>query len=209
MFGGVGMTTIEKAEFAALAVAAVTFCFLTIYFSAKLRRERRKLNKRIKTLEKELRYDHLTGALSKKAFAEEVESSIAECGEGTLLLFDINSFRSVNDMFGHVAGDALIKRYAAKLLKEFSKELVGRLGGDEFLVYISGKCSREEINARLKKSGAVRFSDKPTQLLITSCCGAAAAPQNGKTFDDLFAGADKALYHSKTNDNTISYCKEE
>ena len=202
------MTRLELVEMALLAVAAVTFCILTIYLSVKLRRERKRFNRRIKALEKEVRYDYLSGALSRKAFISEMETSLAEAGVGTLLLFDINGFKTVNDMFGHIAGDGLIKRYSAKLLKEFGKELVGRLEGDEFLVFLAGTCDKEHINERVKRSGVTRFSDKPTKLLITSCCGAAASPQNGKSFDDLYAKADKALYYSKKNDNTISYCKD-
>ena len=202
------MSRIEMAEMILLAVAAATFCILTVYLSIKLRRERRALNRRIKALEKELRYDHLTGALSKKAFVSEMETSLAESGIGTLLIFDINSFRSVNEMFGHIAGDGLIKRFSAKLLKEFGKDLVGRLSGDDFLIFIAGPCDKEEINARIRRCGATRFSDKPTKLLITACCGASCSPQNGKTFDDLYAKADKALFYSKQNDTTISYCKD-
>ncbi len=203
------MTTVQLIEFILIALDAVIFCFLTIYLAIKLRRERRAADKRIKILEKEARCDYLTGALMRKAFISEMESSLAAEGEGTLLVFDINGFKAVNDMFGHPEGDGVIKRYAAKLLKAFDKDIVGRLGCDDFAVFIPGKCSREDINARIKKSGAARFSDKPTQLVITSCCGAAVAPQNGNTFDDLYAKADKALFNSKKNDSTISYCREE
>lgn len=203
------MTTIEKVEFILLAVIAVSFAFISIYLSIKLHRERAAAKKRIKILEKEVRYDYMTGALSRKAFIEELESRIAVGAFGTLIIFDINGFKSVNDMYGHVAGDGVIKRYAAKLLKAFDKELVGRLGGDDFVVFISGTCSKESINEKIKKSGVNKFSDKPTQLVITSCGGAALSPQNGTTFDDLYAKADKALYYSKTHDRTISYCKDE
>lgn len=203
------MTSIQKIEFVLVAIAAAAFMILTLILAFRLRRERRQASKRIKALEKEVRYDYLTGALSRKAFKEELEASIAQQGMGTLLLFDINGFKSVNDMFGHIAGDGLIKRYAAKLLKEFSKDLVGRLEGDEFLVFIEGRQTADEINSRIKRSGAARFNDKPTQLMVTSCCGAAFAPENGTTFDSLYEKADKALYRSKTNDRTISYCKED
>ena len=201
------MITLQKAEFILVLIVAVSFIILTLYFSAKLRRYKKKAEKRIKTLENEVRHDYLTGTLTRKAFAEEMEASLAVEGSGMLLLFDINGFKAVNDMYGHAVGDGLIKRYAAKLQKEFGKDIVGRLGSDEFLVFIVGKPTQDEVNSRLKKSGVSRFADKTTNLQITSCCGAATAPENGRTFDDLFERADKALYSSKKNDRTISYCK--
>lgn len=192
-----------------LAAAAVLFFIFTVVLFVKLQTERAKARKRIKTLEKEVRYDYLTGTLARRAFISEMESELAVKGEGVLMIFDINGFKSVNDMYGHIAGDNLIKKYCSKLLKEFDKELVGRLGGDEFLVFIPGNVSAQDITERIKKSGAARFTDKSTKLLITSCCGAAVAPKNGRTFDDLYAKADKALYYSKTHDNTLTFCKEE
>ncbi len=201
------MTTLQKIEFILISIAAAAFCILTVILSVRLRRERRESAKRIKALEKEVRFDYLTGALSRKAFVSEMETALAQSGTGVLIAFDINGFKSVNEMFGHAAGDGLIKRYAAKLLKEFGKDIVGRFEGDNFLVFIDSRITKEDLNSRIKRSGAARFSDKPTKLMISSCCGAAFAPENGTTFDDLFTNADKALYHSKQNDRTISYCQ--
>ena len=199
------MTMIQNIEFLLLVIISLSLFIITMSLSFKMRKLKKETNKRIKTLEREVRFDFLTDALSRKAFIEEMESSLAVKGEGTLIIFDINGFKSVNTMYGHLAGDGLIKRYSQKLLKEFDKEFVGRLEGDEFMVFIPGSCSREEINSRIKCSGAAKFADKPTKLQITSCCGAAQAPKNGMKFDDLYEKADKALCHSKSNDNTISY----
>lgn len=202
------MSTLQKIEFVLLGVIAAAFFILTLVLAFRLRRERRKFNKRIKILENDVRHDYLTGTLSRKAFIEDMESAIAVDGAGVLLIFDINGFKAVNDMYGHIEGDGLMKRYAARLMKEFGKDSVGRLEGDDFLVFISGRQTNKEINSRIKRSGVSRFADKTTSLQITSCCGAASAPENGKTFDDLYARADKALYSSKKNDRTVSYCKE-
>ena len=202
------MPKLNEIKLILLSAIAVVFIISTIVLSIKLKIERRKSQKKIKILEKQLKYDYLTGTLSRKAFIEEVESALAEYEEGTFLIFDLNGMRSVNDMFGHLAGDNLLKRYSAKLTKAFDKNIVGRLGGDEFLVFIPQKKSSDEIYEILKKHNIARFSDKPTQLVITACCGAAYAPKNGKNFDDLYSNADKALYYSKTNDKTVSFCKD-
>lgn len=199
------MSTLEKTEFILICIIAAVFCFFTFYLLIKSRRAKKRYERRIKVLEKEVRFDYLTGVLSRKAFIEETQEELASAGEGTLLIFDVNGFKSVNDTYGHAAGDEFIKRFGARLSKAFDKELVGRLGGDEFVVFIKGKCDKEKINNIIKKSGAADFYDKPTKLDLKSCCGVAAAPENGKTFDDLYLAADKALYRSKSSSHSIVY----
>ncbi|MBQ3969157.1 MAG: GGDEF domain-containing protein [Clostridia bacterium] len=201
------MTAIEKTEFILLMIIAVLFCFFTFYLLVKLKITKDTLNKRIKFLEKEVRYDYLTQTLSRRAFIEEVEIALANDPNGTLLIFDVNGFKTVNDTFGHLEGDNLIKRFSSRLLKAFDKNLVGRLGGDEFLVFISGECDKEFINSKLRTSGVTEFRDKPTKLTLTSCCGAAIAPKNGTNFESLYEKADKALYRSKKTTHKIVYCK--
>lgn len=201
------MTALQKVEFVIVTLLAVIFCFFTFYILIRSRKEKKQLLKRINLLEKEIRYDYLTGALSRKAFIDEVECELASNLNGTLLIFDVNGFKTINDTYGHVEGDNFIKRFSHKLLKAFSDDLVGRLGGDEFLVFIKGECDKSEINRKIKKAGITEFSDKPTRLTLTSSCGAAVAPKNGTTFEDLYLMADKALYRSKKGSHSITYCK--
>ena len=201
------MSGVQKAEFIIAVILAAAFGFFTFYLLVKLRKQKRAFEKRINELEQELRYDFMTGTLSRKAFIDDMEASLAVEPRGTLLIFDVNGFKTVNDTFGHMEGDNLIKRYSAKLIKAFSKNLVGRLGGDEFLVFISGECDKKAINSKLKKYGIAEFPDKPTKLTLTSCCGAAVAPNNGSCFEELYKMADKALYHSKKTAHEIVYCK--
>ena len=112
----------------------------------------------------------------------------------------------INDKLGHIVGDQVLNRLAHMMIEYFPDEIVGRLGGDEFVVFIKGKCDKEKINNTIKKSGVAEFYDKPTKLTLTSCCGVAASPENGNTFEDLYAAADKALYRSKNSSHSIVYC---
>lgn len=201
------MSGVQKVEFVLVIILAVVFCFFTFYLLVRLRKQKRAFEKKIAELEHELHYDFMTGTLSRRAFIEGMESALKNEPRGTLLIFDVNGFKNVNDTFGHIEGDNLIKRYSARLTKAFGKELVGRLGGDEFLVFISGECDKKAINSKLKKYGITEFPDKPTKLTLTSCCGAAIAPNNGSSFDDLYRMADKALYRSKKTAHEIVYCK--
>ena len=201
------MSGVQKAEFVIVIILAAAFGFITVYLLLRLRKQKLAFEKRISELEHELRYDFLTGTLTRKAFIHDMELSLASEPRGTLLIFDVNGFKTVNDTFGHVEGDNLIKRYSAKLNKAFSKNLVGRLGGDEFLVFIPGECDKKAINSKLKKYGITEFPDKPTKLTLTSCCGAAVSPNNGCCFEDLYKMADKALYRCKKSAHEIVYCK--
>lgn len=201
------VTALQKVEFVIITLLAVIFCFFTFYILIRSRKEKKQLVRKINLLEKELRYDYLTGTLSRKAFIDEVESELANNFCGTLLIFDVNGFKTINDTYGHIEGDKFIKRFSHKLLKAFPNDFVGRLGGDEFLVFVKGECDKKEINQKIKRAGITEFSDKPTKLTLTSSCGAAVAPNNGTTFDDLYLMADKALYRSKKGSHSITYCK--
>lgn len=205
VFGVVHLTSMEKTEFILVAVIAVLFCFLTVYCAVKLSRQKRNYEKRIKLLEKDIRYDYLTGVLSRRAFIDDTEKEITLSGEGTLLIFDINEFKSVNDTYGHTVGDELIKKFSGRLEKAFGKENVGRLGGDEFVVFFKGECDKEKIKSVIKKSGVTQFSDKQTKLDVTSCCGAAECRSSRDRFEDLYKCADKALYCAKRESSPIVY----
>ena len=201
------MLDLKNIEFILVVILAAAFVFLTFFLLVKLIKQKREFEKRISLLEKELRYDFMTGTLSRRAFIDDMEILLKSEPRGTLLIFDVNGFKTVNDTFGHIEGDNLIKRYSVRLTKAFDKDLIGRLGGDEFLVFISGECDKKAINAKLKKFGITEFPDKPTKLTLTSCCGAAIAPNNGSSFEDLYRMADKALYRSKKTAHEIVYCK--
>ena len=203
------MSGTERLEFILVTIIAALFCFLTVYFGISLKRQKKKYERRIKILEKEIRYDSLTGVLTRQSFIDDVCAEIAANGAGTLIIFDINGFKAVNDTYGHITGDELIKRYAAKLEKAFGKENTGRLGGDEFMVFVKDECDREKIGSSIKKSGVTSFTDKQTKLEITSCCGASVCRSCRDRFEDLYAKADKALYYSKGSSAAITYYSEE
>ncbi len=203
------MSGTQMVEFILVSVIAVLFCFLTIYCAVTKRKQKKMYERRIKVLEKELRYDDLTGILTRRSFISEAGAEIAANGVGTLLIFDINGFKKVNDTYGHIAGDELIKRYAARLEKTFGKENTGRLGGDEFVVFVKGECDKEKIASAVRKSGVISFTDKQTKVEITSCCGAALCRSCRDLFETLYDKADKALYRSKAEGVPVTYYTEE
>lgn len=201
------MTVLQKIEFILVTIVAILFVFLSLYLLIKFKKEKKRLQKRIEYLEKERVCDFLTGLSTRGVFVDEVEKILANGGDGTLLIFDINGLKKVNDTLGHPEGDNLIKLFAEKLSKAFKGYPVGRLGGDEFVVFLNGEHSEKVINEIIKKNNVNEFYFKPANRKLTSCCGIAESPKHGRSFEELYEKADRALYHSKKGSHTVTFCK--
>lgn len=199
------MTAIQKLEFVILIILAVFFLILAFYIFVKSKKQERRLKKKIKELEDVVNIDYLTNVYSRFSFINKVNDSLAVNPHGTLLIFDIDGFKKINDSYGHIEGDRLLKSFAERLKKNFDGDIVGRLGGDEFLVYISGSVKNEAVIKKIKKADIALFYDKAAKLKLSTCCGGSNAPDEGLTFDELYAKADKALYESKNNHEIVSF----
>ena len=142
--------------------------------------------------------DGLTGALNRKAAEQKINTLMQdkEC-KGYLLMLDIDDFNTVNDTLGHAIGDlALIT--LVKLLKEhFRKEdIIGRLGGDEFIVFMTNT----ELASAVEAKGAEILdilAKSETTPHFTVSIGAAAYPAAGNDYESLYLAADNAMYASK------------
>ncbi len=147
-----------------------------------------------------LRRDSLTGALSRRAFLAEVAEQ-SNLG-GILILLDADHFKSVNDTYGHPAGDAVLVQLANRLGACAGKEaLVGRLGGEEFAVFLPGI---EAAGGRVKAEAlreAVAGSPIQTAeaaFFVTVSLGVAPlGPERSLT--ETLAAADAALYAAKNS----------
>ena len=149
------------------------------------------------------RQETLTG-LWNRNYAEETINGMLESGvKGALLMMDMDNFKLINDNYGHIAGDKTLKMFA-DTLREFSAEedVLCRLGGDEFMVFVKDAASKEELGSRAKniisdmcrKIEECKF-DTNTSVSI----GIAQAPDDGTEFSKLYNSADKALYYVKQN----------
>ena len=157
-----------------------------------------------KELEVKATTDLLTACYNKISTEVEI-SRIIDAGDNTskhmLFIVDIDNFKAVNDSLGHHFGDLVLKEVASKLKHHFrSQDIVGRIGGDEFIVLAKNMADinmatlkAEEISDAFKDICFGENSDYKISLSI----GAACFPYDGLTYNDLYKRADKALYESK------------
>jgi diguanylate cyclase (GGDEF)-like protein len=147
--------------------------------------------------------DPLTGMFNRRGFAEATSRVIErEANAGrpvTVLIFDIDHFKSINDRFGHPAGDEILKLFATIVLNTLRiSDLSGRIGGEEFAALLP--CSLEEgVNAadRVREAfmnSGIVVEDGPVDTTVS--IGVAGGPA-GTELEVLLAAADTALYQAK------------
>ncbi len=153
-----------------------------------------------KTLD--LLVDDLTKTLSRPYIIKYIKSLISLEKPFTLLMLDVDNFKSINDVYGHLAGDDILSLVSKRVLDFIqTKGLVGRYGGDEFLIVIPGVESRVKLNKYLNELKEFCFLNgfyiKNKQVYITSTIGCVSYPLDGKTYEELFCCVDKVLYYGK------------
>ena len=147
--------------------------------------------------------DALTKLLVRRAFLERAQA-ILESTQGrsaSVLMLDLDHFKTVNDTFGHLAGDAVLQEVATRLGQALRQEdLLGRFGGEEFVVLLPGAdqaqalATAERLRHGVAANPMVTESGRVTQ---TISIGVATAPQDGVTLESLIGNADDALYAAK------------
>jgi diguanylate cyclase (GGDEF)-like protein len=159
--------------------------------------------------EQQARTDALTGLPNRRRFAELAEDCLAR-EPAAVLLVDVDHFKSVNDHFGHVAGDEVLTWVADRLRGAApAGAAVARWGGEEFIVLLPGAFSPAGLNAAGDELRRVLSGHPiPTSsaaLTITASVGAALATGSSARLDDLVASADRALYLAKSDgrDRTV------
>ena len=157
-----------------------------------------------KSFEKLSSIDAMTGLYNKKTFTALVEEHLTyEKDPGVLIFVDVDNFKIYNDQYGHLNGDAVLKKFARELLEEFSQTgIVGRYGGDEFTVFLKSVSSQDYVDRameRLEKKLSAIELEEFGEVALSFSAGGARYPQDGSTFVELCKLADDALYRVKAD----------
>jgi diguanylate cyclase (GGDEF)-like protein len=157
---------------------------------------------RLEVAEQASETDPLTGLANRRAFEKHLEARIATGQPFCVILIDLNGFKQVNDRLGHVAGDDLLKQFSSELKYQFTPaEMVGRWGGDEFVVVVAGRLKNaQSAIARIRKWSLgeykITLGEQQVKTLLSAAIG--AAQWNGKeTGEQLLSRADQEVYRAK------------
>lgn len=160
---------------------------------------------RISQLEKKAHYDNLTGLLNHESIKDMICEKLkaSAYGEFALIIVDIDNFKQINDTCGHLFGDEVLKTFSGKMKSMLnSNELVARVGGDEFLIFLSNNDNIRQRVEQIHKDLTIKQGDCP----IFVSMGITLSEGKDSIYEKLFVKADQALYASKrTGRNTYRF----
>ena len=159
----------------------------------------------IKGLKKTSTTDALTGLLNKSSSQIEL-TKVCKSSIGALMMIDLDSFKLVNDIHGHSMGDDILISFADILRNAFTPaDIVGRMGGDEFIAFCNGvhdedviRQKSEFINDKITEAAKKLMGDD-MNIPLGASIGCVFVPMSGNDFIELYKKADKALYTTKQN----------
>jgi diguanylate cyclase (GGDEF)-like protein len=169
-----------------------------------LRRELHRTKNRLEDVEKTADQDQLLPLLNRRAFVRELTRHIALANRygtpSSLVYFDLDDFKAINDTHGHAGGDAVLQHFAQTLLSHVrDSDVVGRLGGDEFGILLShanqdrAHSKADQLAATLRDK-PIFFEGKPVSVRFSY---GAFELKGGESADSAMARADQAMYANK------------
>lgn len=204
-----------------------------------MKKEATTLARVVKDLKREIRHlqklvvkDELTGVLNRRGLSEEVGIFFNDIiylkknpknrrqlnlDDISIVFIDIDNFKKINDMFGHDGGDAVLRFISLELQKKIRNiDIVGRWGGDEFVVALIGTdeaSAFKKAELLRKHLNAQKVSERHKGLMVGVSIGVASFKNsNSKSIDELIAAADKAMYYAKLQNHkncTVTYSEIE
>jgi diguanylate cyclase (GGDEF)-like protein len=187
--------------------AALTSC--VVRMADEGRESVRKLNSeiaeyqsRLLASERRAMVDALTGLCNRRGFEHQLEARVQARQPFSVLVVDLNDFKSANDRYGHLAGDEILRRFAAELKAQFLPEdTVARWGGDEFVGIVGGPPKEAAVRAdRIRHwvLGEYKITVDSQSLTVAVDAALGVTAWNGEESGlDLFARADREMYRAK------------
>ena len=161
-------------------------------------------------VEEEARIDKLTGLFNRRSFDEVMTSEISRYsrygGIFSLIIADLDSLGTVNDTYGHLAGDEALRQIGSVIRKATrTSDRAFRYGGDEFAILLPNTSidAANRVAERIRQQIASKMIADQTP--VTASLGLASWPANGTGADEVIAAADAALYHAKRSGGNQSH----
>ncbi len=164
-----------------------------------------KNSRKIENLQEEATVDRLTGLYNKAKGTERI-SKLCLRKNGSLMILDLDSFKLVNDLFGHEFGDRILKAFAA-IARKNSRETdtIARIGGDEFMGFYEDLIDERAVRS-LSRRLNTQLQEEANNILgenhgipLGTSIGVVIVPEYGREYEELFHLADSALYKVKLN----------
>ena len=152
-------------------------------------------------LEKRSTIDFLTNVMNRRACQERIEKQLKSDRKGTMLMVDVDNFKSINDKYGHGIGDEVLTKIADILKENIGNDgFVGRMGGDEFIAFLSDNTDKDKacrIAEKLITKIKEGFAGKDYSQDVSASIGIAICDNEDLNFENMYSTADKALYSVK------------
>ena len=166
---------------------------------------------RIQSLQLAADTDPMTG-LFNKSHARRVLTDICARASGMLMMADLDNFKLVNDLYGHMMGDRVLIRFAEILRSAIrGADVAARMGGDEFMLFCHDVREASTVAEKTRQingallASAKEYMGEDMDIPLGASVGAIPVPDEGTDFAELYQKADKALYHVKRNGKHGSY----
>lgn len=195
-----------------ITVVSIFFTLLVILllYIIKVNKDRKHMNEKLFELNKR---DQLTGLFNKVEFEKQAEKRIVDKIPFCISVIDIDNFKSINDTYGHLAGDGIIKSVAS-ILQSYENEKLSayRFGGDEFVLVFESS-SAEEIKMKINTISREIYnkaSISQSTNKVTSSIGVSCYPKDGNNLKEIVYKADLSLYYVKdSGKNNIEFFSSE
>ena len=140
--------------------------------------------------------DAMTGVLNRGAAEREINRLLEQVPAGFLFMVDVDNFKQINDTYGHARGDAILIQTAADIKSAFRQgDVVGRIGGDEFVIFMQG--ASDQATAAIKAEQLLERLSSREEGALSVSIGIAAYPESGESYAALYEAADQAMYVAK------------